>query len=148
VSDDRIEREIFVRAGIDHVWSLISKAGFWIGDELRFDVEATPGATAVIDAGRHGRFPVRTVRLEPPRYAAYRWASAFPGAEPTPANSTLIEFTLLEQADGVTLRVVESGFARLAGTPDFRAARRRDNVAGWATQLARLRVAGERAPVR
>lgn len=144
---DRIEREIFIRAGIERVWSLVSRAGFWVGDELRFDAEAAEGQTVVMDAGPRGRFPVRVERLEPPRYAAYRWASGFPGEEPTGNNATLVEFSLVERDGGVVVRVVESGFATLRGTRGFRDARREDNVAGWAMQLARLVTAAE-APVR
>lgn len=138
-----IEREIFIRAGIDHVWSLIAKTGFWVGEELHFDLDAAEGETVVVDTDKYGSFPVRVDRLEPPRYAAYRWASAYPGAGLTDDNSTLVEFTLDEQDDGVMLRVKESGFATLAGTVDFRNARREDNVQGWAAQLEALRKVAE-----
>ena len=138
-----IEREIFIEAGLDHVWSLVSKTGFWVGEELRFDQEAQEGQTVVLNTDQYGRFPVRVDRLEPPRYAAYRWASGYPGAEISDENSTLVEFTLETQDDGVMLRVKESGFATLAGDPDFRAARHADNVQGWAAQLERLRAVAE-----
>jgi uncharacterized protein YndB with AHSA1/START domain len=143
---DRIERQIFIRADIDHLWSLVSKAGFFIGDDLHFDSDATEGETVVVDAGAHGRFPVRVERLAPPRYAAYRcWASELSGAELTVASSTLVEFTLVEQDGGVMLQVTESGFATLPGSQEVRDARRDDNVAGWAVQLERLRRAAEGA---
>ncbi len=145
---DRIEREVFIRAGIERVWSLGSRAGFWVGQELRFDAEAAEGETVVMDAGPRGRFPVRVERLEPPRYAAYRWASGFPGEDPAGNNATLVEFTLSEKDGGVVVRVVESGFAALRGTPGFRAARHEDNAAGWAMQMARLVAAAEGAPRR
>ena len=138
-----LKREIFIRAAIDHVWSLVSKAGFWVGDDLHFDADATEGELVVIDTATYGRFPVRVERLEPPRYAAYRWASAYPGADPTEANSTLVEFTLVEQDGGVLLRLKESEFATLGGTEAFRDAKRSDNVAGWAAQLERLHRVGE-----
>jgi uncharacterized protein YndB with AHSA1/START domain len=133
-----IEREIFIRAGIDHVWSLVSKAGFWIGDELRFDTDAAEGETATIDTEKYGSFPVQVDRLEAPRYAAYRWASAFPGAPPTSDNSTLVEFSLVEQDGGVVVRVKESGFASLSGGSEARAVAYDNNVAGWDQQFARL----------
>lgn len=148
VAGNAIEREIFIRADIEHVWSLVSKVGFWIGDELHFEMDARAGETALIDTASYGRFPVQVERLEPPRYAAYRWASGFPGADPSASNSTLIEFTLVEQDGGVLLRLKESGFAALVGTTDFRAARRHDNVAAWARQLERLRRAAEGVPPR
>ena len=146
MAQDRIEREIFIEAGIERVWSLVAHAGFWVGDAPHFDVIATEGETVAIDAGRHGRFPVLVERLEPPRYAAYRWASGFPGASIATANATRVEFTLVEREGGVLLSVVESGFAGLAGTRAFRAARHRDNVAGWASQLALFRHAAEGVP--
>lgn len=146
--EDAIEREIFIHAGIDHVWSLVSKTGFWVGDDLHFDAAAKEGETVVIDASAYGRFPVRVDRLRPPHYAAYRWASGFPGADPTATNATLVEFTLVEQDGGVLLRLRESGFATLTGTPAFRDAKHDDNIEGWAMQLERLRRIAEGASVR
>lgn len=147
MSNDSIVRELFIRSGIDHVWSLISKTGFWVGDDLRFDIEAREGETVVIDAPPYGWFPVRVERLDPPGYAAYRWASAFPGAAPTATNSTLIEISLVEQEGGVLLTLRESGFATLDAPEDVRAARHADNVTGWTGQLDRLRRAAEAVPV-
>jgi uncharacterized protein YndB with AHSA1/START domain len=146
MTNNAIEREIFIQSDIGNVWSLISKTGFWVGDEPHFEVTAQEGETVVIETARYGSFPVCVVRLEPPRYAAYRWASAFPGAQPGDGNSTLIEFTLTEHDGGVLVQVRESGFAGLAGTADFRAARYADNVAGWAAQLDGLRRATEGVP--
>jgi uncharacterized protein YndB with AHSA1/START domain len=147
MTDNVIERQVFIRAGIDTVWSLISRTGFWIGDELRFDGDAREGETAVIETERHGRFPVRVDRLDAPRYAAYRWASGYPGAELTDTNSTLVEFSLVKQHDGVLVSVRESGFASLLGDEDFRDARLKDNTTGWAGQMERLRQAAERVPI-
>ncbi len=147
MTQDAIEREIFIGTDIDHVWSLVSKAGFWVGDALHFDAEAAEGETVVIETEQYGRFPVNVSRLEPPRYAAYRWASGFPGADLTDTNSTLVEFTLVEHNGGVLVRLRESGFANLNGTNDFRVARWTDNVSGWNLQLDRLRDIAERVPV-
>lgn len=146
VSRDTIERGIFIQADIEHVWSLVSKCGFWVGDDLRFDIEAREGETVVIDAVPYGRFPVRVERLDPPSFAAYRWASAFPGAEPTIGNSTLIEISLVARDDGVMLRLTESGFATLDASENTRAARYADNVTGWDGQLERLRQAAMAVP--
>lgn len=147
MSEDAIECEIFIRAGVERVWALVSKTGFWIGDELRFDVEAREGESAVIEVARRGRFPVLVERLEPPRYAAYRWASAFPGDAPTASNSTLVEIRLVERDGGVLVRLRESGFAAL-GERSFGPGSREDNIAGWAMQFERLRIAGEGALAR
>jgi uncharacterized protein YndB with AHSA1/START domain len=79
------------------------------------------------------------VAVEPPRRFAYRWhpfavdANIDYGNEPT----TLVEFTLSETADGVLLRIVESGFDAI---PE---ARRADafeaNSGGWAKQAELVR---------
>lgn len=143
MTPDTIRSEIFIEADIDHVWSLVSRTGFWIGDDLCFDHAGKEGETVLVDTARYGRFPVRVERLIPPRYAAYRWTSAFPGAMPEPGNSTLVEFTLIEQENGVLVRVKESGFAGLLTSPEIRAARHADNVRGWTSQLALLRQACE-----
>ena len=149
MTDDAIEREVFIRADIGHVWSLVSKAGFWIGDELHFEAEAGVGETVVVDTGRYGPISVRVDRLEPPGYAAYRgWVGAFPAVEPNATNSTLVEFTLVEQDGGVLVRVRESGFATLAGSQAEREAQRDANVAGWASQMELLRRVAEGAQSR
>lgn len=135
---DQIERKIFIHAGIDRVWSLVAKTGFWVGEDLNLETDAKVGETVVIDNATYGKFPVRVEHLEPPRYAAYRWASGFPNGELTGDNSTLVEFTLAEQHDGVLLRVRESGFAAVTGTDDFRERNRSDNVEGWPGQLEKL----------
>jgi uncharacterized protein YndB with AHSA1/START domain len=145
---DTIEREIFINAEIGRVWSLVSKTGFWVGEELRFDTEAREGETVVMETEKYGSYPVRVERLEPPRYAAYRWAPGFSGAELTDANATRVEFTLVEQDGGVMLRLKESGFASVAGDEAFRDANRADNVEGWAAQLERLREVAEGVPQR
>lgn len=144
MSDDAIEREIFIEANVDHVWSLVSKAGFWIGDELHFEARAKDGETEIVETADYGSFPVRVERLDAPRYAAYRWASAFPGAELSDATSTLVEFTLTEQNGGVLVRVRESGFAKIEGTASFRDTNRTRNGAGWEMQMERLRVEAAR----
>ena len=143
MTPDTIRSEIFIEAGIDHVWSLISRTGFWIGDDLCFDHDGREGEIVLVETAMYGRFPVLVERLIPPRYAAFRWTSSFPGAMPEPGNSTLVEFTLIEQENGVLIRVKESGFADLLTSPEIREARRADNVRGWTSQLELLRQAGE-----
>lgn len=148
MTPDTVRSEIFIAAGLDHVWSLVSRTGFWIGDDLVFAHNGQEGDVVLVKTARYGHFPVRVERLIPPRYAAYRWTSAFPGAMPEPGNSTLVEFTLTEQENGVLVRVKESGFAGLLTSPEIRTARHADNVRGWASQLDLLRKASEtNAPV-
>jgi uncharacterized protein YndB with AHSA1/START domain len=145
--NDAIERNVFIQAGIDRVWSLVSRTGFWVGEKLHFDHTAAEGETVVIEAPPYGSFPVRVDRLDAPRYAAYRWASGFPGDTLTDSNSTLVEFSLVEQDGGVLVSVRESGFASIVGNDDFRETQLQENSKGWVGQLDLLREAAEAVPV-
>jgi uncharacterized protein YndB with AHSA1/START domain len=78
------------------------------------------------------------VALDEPRFAAFRWATQFPGAEPTEANSTLIEFTLTPGDEAVEVRVVETGFAGLTASDEVRRAGFADNSSGWEQMLGWL----------
>jgi uncharacterized protein YndB with AHSA1/START domain len=93
----------------------------------------------------HGDFPVRVEKVEPPTYVAYRWTSAFPGEELREDNSTLVEFTLTAEGDKTRLRVVESGFAALAGSQELRSQAVKDNTGGWPQVLDAFRTRAERS---
>ncbi|URN09420.1 SRPBCC domain-containing protein [Actinomadura madurae] len=93
----------------------------------------------------YGDFPVRVEKVEPPTYVAYRWASAFPGEELRDDNSTLVEFTLTPEGAKTRLRVVESGFALLAGSEDLRRKALEDNSGGWPQVLDAFKSRAEAA---
>jgi uncharacterized protein YndB with AHSA1/START domain len=84
--------------------------------------------------------------VDPPNYLAYRWASAFPGQELTDGNSTLVEFTLTPESGGTRLRVVESGFAALAGSEDLRSQALKDNTGGWPQVFEAFKKRAEQSP--
>ena len=86
----------------------------------------------------HGRFRFRTVELDPPRYAAFRWLSDEAGTDGGEA-STLIEFWIDERPDGVTVRVAESGFRTLSGTEEDRRRKVAETIEGWEIELAAAR---------
>jgi uncharacterized protein YndB with AHSA1/START domain len=136
---DSIVRDIHIDAGIDRVWSLVSKSGWWIGDEPVWTNPAVVGEVVTIVHEKYGNFDVLTETLDPPRYAAYRWASAFRDQKPVDANTTLIEFTLTERDGGVVVSVKESGFSTLPGTDDFRTEQYKGNVEGWGIMLGFLK---------
>ncbi|MFJ3900141.1 SRPBCC domain-containing protein [Streptomyces sp. NPDC090025] len=132
MTEDRIERDILIEAPLAHVWTLVAQPGFWVGEEIDLPgTVAVEGETTTARNATYGDFPVRVVKTEPPSYLAYRWASAFPGEQPGDGNSTLIEFTLTEEGTGTRLKVVESGFATLAGGPELRGRALEDNTGGW-----------------
>jgi uncharacterized protein YndB with AHSA1/START domain len=136
---DRIERSIIIGATPERVWEIVSEPGWWInGGTLRPHwIEDVDDATSVVHDEEHGAFRIRTERLDPPRYAAFRWI----GHEDEKGAGTLTEFWVEETAGGVTLRVVESG---LENVPESeREAYLRDNSQGWETELAAARTAAE-----
>jgi uncharacterized protein YndB with AHSA1/START domain len=108
----------------------VAAPGFWVAD-VAPDTEAVAGASTVAKSSQYGEFPVRVEKVQPPTYVAYRWTSAFPGAELREDNSTLVEFTLTEEGSHTRLRVVESGFAALSAPADLRQRALEDNTSGW-----------------
>jgi len=144
MSEDRIERETLIDASLERVWSLVAEPGFWVGDEASVSgTVAVEGTSIVAKNAEYGDFPVRVEKVDPPKYLAYRWASAFPGAELRDDNSTLVEFTLTEEGGQVRLRVVESGFAALAGSEELRSKAVQDNSGGWPQVFDALRKRAE-----
>ncbi|MFF3209088.1 SRPBCC domain-containing protein [Streptomyces sp. NPDC002886] len=129
---DRIERDTLIEASLERVWSLVAEPGFWVADEGSLaGTVAREGESVVAKNSEYGEFPVRVEKVDPPTYLAYRWASAFPGQELRADNSTLVEFTLSREGDKTRLRVVESGFAALAGSEELRDKALKDNTGGW-----------------
>ncbi|MFJ8194136.1 SRPBCC domain-containing protein [Streptomyces sp. NPDC096094] len=134
---DRIDRQIDIDAPADRVWELVVRPGWYINDGA---VEAEPdlrqdGDVAVVRHPSLGEFRFRTVELDKPRYAAFRWVGSPSRDESTP--STLVEFWIDERdGGGVTLRVVESGFSGLADDPAAWLKEREGNDKGWLTELA------------
>jgi uncharacterized protein YndB with AHSA1/START domain len=139
---DSIERSIDIDASAERVWQLISVPGWYInnGTVIDHELRQEEGYVVVIDPV-HGEFPMRTVRLDPPRYAAFRWFT-IPGADASRDDSTastLVEFWITERDGGVTLRVLESGFASLAITAEKRRIAVDENTEGWEIELAAAR---------
>ncbi|MFF2076762.1 SRPBCC domain-containing protein [Kitasatospora sp. NPDC058162] len=144
MSEDRIERETLIEAPLERVWSLVAEPGFWVADKAGLPgTVAREGEETVAKNPEYGDFPVRVEKVEPPTYLAYRWASAFPGEELREDNSTLVEFTLTPEGGRTRLRVVESGFAALAGPEELRGKAVEDNTGGWGQELDALRKRAE-----
>ncbi|WP_405659095.1 SRPBCC domain-containing protein [Streptomyces sp. RK9] len=141
---DRIERETLIAASLGRVWSLVTEPGFWVADKASLaGTTAREGESTLARNPEYGDYPVRVEKVEPQTYVAYRWASAFPGEELRADNSTLVEFTLTPEGDKTRLRVVESGFAALAGSEELRAQAVRDNTGGWPQELDALKQRAE-----
>lgn len=134
---DRIARQIDIDAPADRVWELVVRPGWYINDGTVEDEQdlSHEGDVAVVRHPSLGEFRFRTMELDKPRYAAFRWIGTPSRDESTP--STLVEFWIDERdGGGVTLRVVESGFSGLADDPAAWLKEREGNDKGWLTELA------------
>ncbi|PYE12165.1 uncharacterized protein YndB with AHSA1/START domain [Williamsia limnetica] len=131
---DRIEKQIDIDAGAERVWSLISEPGWYINDKTITEhrIERS-GDVDIVHDPVHGAFAFRTVTLDPPKYAAFRWIA---DPDKTDGPSTLVEFWIDETgSNSVVLKVVESGFASLPGDAAERRKKFDDNTEGWTIEL-------------
>jgi uncharacterized protein YndB with AHSA1/START domain len=128
---------------LHRVWDLVSVPGWWVPTEVATEPDRTPGSQTVRESARWGRFPVEVVEMRPQTDAAFRWASQAPGADLAPGNTTLIEFFVGDAGDGVTVTVVESGFASLDVPEEVRQSQLKDNTGGWSEELGSLRARAE-----
>ena len=138
---DRIEQQITINAPLERVWELVSQPGWWVPSKVEEPVDHTPGHQTVRESEKWGHFAVEVVRVEPRTYAAFRWASQFPGEELAPGKTTLVEFRVEEKdpGQGVSVTVVETGFATLDASEAQRKAGFDDNTGGWKEELASLK---------
>ena len=105
--DERIEREILIAAAPERVWPLVAEPGFWATDDDSVrGTTVTEGQSLVARHSRHGDFPMRVEKMDPPHYLAYRWVSAFPGEELREDNSTLVEY----RSSGSDFKISAPGF--------------------------------------
>jgi uncharacterized protein YndB with AHSA1/START domain len=130
---------IELSAPVERVWDLVTEPGWWVPSDVPVDADRTPGEVVVRESEKWGRFPVEIVELRPMSYAAFRWASTFPGDELTPGHTTLIEFTVTPTDDGVRVAVTESGFSQLDAADELKAQSIESNSGGWTDQLSSLR---------
>ncbi|GAA1452401.1 SRPBCC domain-containing protein [Nocardiopsis tropica] len=132
---DRIERQVDIAAPARRVWELVSRPGWFINDGAVVDhVIEQDGDVSVVRDPVHGDFRIRTEKLDPPGYAAFRWLGGEEG------GSTLVEFWIEElETGGVTLSVAESGFSSLGGTEAERRRRVEENTRGWEEELGAAR---------
>ena len=139
----QIERETMIAAPVERVWAVLTEGehvGRWFSD-AGAEIDLRPGGEITMRWAEHGVGRARIVDVDPPRRFSYRWAPIREhwGEQPDDRNSTLVEFTLAEEADGTRLKVVESGFDALEGTDEQRRRSLEDNTEGWEQQLENVR---------
>jgi uncharacterized protein YndB with AHSA1/START domain len=141
---DRIEREIDIDAPINVVWAVITEPEHitnWFTDMAEVDVRA--GGEGRVGWDREGRdeqyvVNLRVERLEPPHFFSFRWGHP-DGDDATETNATLVEFGLEERGSSTRLRLVESGFERIARSDEEKKTFFGEHSRGWVTIVERLR---------
>jgi uncharacterized protein YndB with AHSA1/START domain len=123
--EDRIEQQITINASLERVWEMVSEPGWWVPAKVVAPVDHTPGH--------------QVVRVEPKTYAAFRWASQFPGQELRDGNTTLVEFSVEPIGTAVRVTVTESGFTKLEAPDSVREDAWKSNTSGWQQELSGLK---------
>ncbi len=148
---DRIEKKVLLRAPLPRVWRAIAdpvEFEKWFG--VKFDQPFRPGAAlrgkivgTAVDPEiakaqkQHATVPfdITIDRVEPERLFSFRWHphATDPARDYSTEPTTLIEFKLEPQDEGVLLTVIESGFD---GIPlDRRATAFGANEQGWGIMM-------------
>jgi uncharacterized protein YndB with AHSA1/START domain len=147
VAADSLEREILIEASPEVVWSVLTEPeqiSRWLSDEA--EVEGRVGAEGTLTwrpGGRGGRkesdliVPIRVVEAEPFRRFSFRWNHP-QGAGPDESNSALVEFSLIEEAGGTRLRVLESGIDAVTHDEEGKARYVEDHGQGWQRHLGEM----------
>jgi uncharacterized protein YndB with AHSA1/START domain len=148
VAADSVEREILIEANPEVVWGVITEPeqiSRWFSDEAV--LEGRVGADGVLiwrPGGRGGSdreidmsVPIRVVEAEPFRRFSFRWNHP-QGARPDQSNSALVEFSLVEEAGGTRLRVLESGIDAVTEDEQSKARYREDHAQGWERHLGEM----------
>ena len=140
---DRIEREIDIDAPIDVVWTVITEPEHitgWFTDSAELDLRPGGEGQFAWDVKGTSRKKVnlRVERLEPPHFFSFRWD--YPdGDDPSETNAPLVEFSLEAQGGSTRLRLVESGLASLARSPEEKETYFAEHTSGWTHFAERLR---------
>ena len=134
MNPDQIERETLIAAPVERVWSVLTEAehiSAWFA-QRGAEIDLRPGGALTMHFDGWPTSRARGEEVEPPRRFVFRWTAhhAMPD-EPAEGNSTRVEFTLTPDGEGTRLRVVETGFASLATTPEGARKNYDDNVGGW-----------------
>jgi uncharacterized protein YndB with AHSA1/START domain len=147
VAADNIEREIVIDASPEVVWGVITQPeqiSRWLSDDA--EVDGRPGADGTLTWKPGGRgahkdldsiVPIRVVDAEPFRRFSFRWNHP-EGAGADEGNSALVEFSLVAEADGTRLRVVESGIDAVARDEASKTRYVEEHERGWDKHLGEL----------
>jgi uncharacterized protein YndB with AHSA1/START domain len=144
MEDDRIEKEVELKAPLSRVWKALTdyrEFGTWFKVKLEgpFEAGKPAGGQLLYPGYEHVRMNVVVQKIEPQSYFSFTWHpyAVDPKADYSGETPTLVEFRLTETKAGTKLVVVESGFNKLPpGKRRLDAFRM--NSQGWASQFKNI----------
>jgi uncharacterized protein YndB with AHSA1/START domain len=136
-----IEREVLIDAPVEVVWSIVTEPqhiGSWLSDSA--EVNLRPGGDLLLRWDSIGTATGTVDRVERPHLFSFRWVSPEPDRDQDAREGyfTLVEFLLRAEGDCTLLRVIESGFANIAGTDEHNAELAARHGRGWGGFLDQL----------
>jgi uncharacterized protein YndB with AHSA1/START domain len=143
MTEDRIEKQIELKAPISRVWRALTdyrEFGEWFGVNLESEFVAGQLSRGQITypGYEHLSMEITVQRMEPERLFSYEWHpyAIDPKADYSKEPLTLVEFRLEPNGNGTLLVVTESGFNKIPS--DRRAVAFRMNEGGWAQQMKQI----------
>jgi len=143
MSNDRIERQIELKAPLSRVWKALTdhrEFGKWF--RVNLENPFKPGETTRGNITYPGyeflKMQVAVQKMEPERYFSFTWHpyAVDPKKDYSGETPTLVEFRLESTASGTLLKVTESGFEKIP--PERRDEAFRMNDGGWAEQMKNI----------
>jgi uncharacterized protein YndB with AHSA1/START domain len=143
MANDRIEKQIDLKAPVSRVWRALTDYREF-GEWFRVKMEG-PFVVGQVSRGQithpgyeHVRMEVVVQKIEPERYFSYTWHpyAIDHKADYSKETPTLVEFTLEKSAKGTLLMVTESGFDKIPSDRRLEAFRMNEN--GWGQQLKNI----------
>jgi len=138
--NDRIEKQIALRAPVSRVWRALTdyrEFGTWFRVKLDgpFVAGQTTSGHITYPGYEHLTFQATVRDMEAERRFSFTWHpyAIDPGTDYSQETPTLVEFTLEPTADGTMLSVVESGFDKIP--PGRRVEAFLRNNEGWTMQM-------------
>jgi uncharacterized protein YndB with AHSA1/START domain len=141
--DNRIEKQIELKAPISRVWQALTdyrEFGEWF--RVKLDGPFAPGEVSrghiTYPGYEHLKWEAVVQKMEPEQYFSFTWHpyAVDPKTDYSEETPTLVEFRLKKRANGTLLLLTESGFENIPSERRLEAFRRNDG--GWAEQMRNI----------
>jgi uncharacterized protein YndB with AHSA1/START domain len=143
MANDRIEKQIELRAPVSRVWRALTdyrEFGEWFRVKLEspFVVGEISRGHITYPGYEHLKWEVVVQKIEPERLFSFTWHpyAVDMKVDYSGETPTLVEFGLEKTANGTLLRLTESGFDKIPSERQSEAFRRNDG--GWTEQMRNI----------